>query len=625
MTFLKKYYKRIILFIFDYICCFAACAAASYFHSVKGGDLQNSLIAGLIFASIVVLFRVFAGIYTTIFHFVNPFDYIRFFIGDIAAFALMALLRLVKVTPFADWPLSVIIVSTLAAFVVALLSRLTYRVFRLILRKKRAPSAATVKTSVAIFGAGDAGMLLLEELKNNRNSRYEPYCFLDDNVTKIGSYIGGLRVRGTGYDVVKVLEKTDVRDIIIAIPSISPSRKKQFIEACTDAGYKVLQYEHNLLDGEDGDEESLSIKKINIEDLLFRSPIRLSADVSGVIGGKRVLITGGGGSIGSEICRQVSAGKPSKLIILDIYENNAYDIQNELRRKYGDKLDMDVVIASVRDREKIDRIFDKYRPEVVFHAAAHKHVPLMEDCCDEAVKNNVFGTLNVADAAEKYGAAKMVLISTDKAVNPTNVMGATKRLCEMIIQSRTDSKTDYLAVRFGNVLGSNGSVIPLFKAQIENGGPVTVTDKRIIRYFMTIPEATSLVLEAAALAESSDIFVLDMGKPVKILDLAVNMIKLAGYQPYVDIDIKEIGLRPGEKLYEELLVDYNKCGKTENEKIFIEHTDRVTREEVAEKLKILWDAAESCDNEKVKEAIRKTVPTYCVVNENAKEAEMIEN
>ena len=343
-------------------------------------------------------------------------------------------------------------------------------------------------------------------------------------------------------------------------------------------------------------------------------------------GGKTVLVTGGGGSIGSELCRQIAALHPKKLAILDIYENNAYDVQQELIRKYGDKLNLEVIIASVRDVDRLDQIFRDLRPQIVFHAAAHKHVPLMEHSGVEALKNNVLGTYNVAEMAEKYGVEKFLLISTDKAVNPTNVMGASKRLCEMVIQCREDSKTEFTAVRFGNVLGSNGSVIPLFKRQIEAGGPVTLTDKRIIRYFMTIPEAVQLVMLTCAMAHNGELYVLDMGKPVKILSLAENMIRLSGYTPYKDIDIVEVGLRPGEKLYEELLMKTEELDKTDNDMIFIERDKKLTRAEVDHKLDLVREAINTESQSAVLDVIRKTVPTFRdpeEVNRQAAQAEEV--
>jgi FlaA1/EpsC-like NDP-sugar epimerase len=382
-------------------------------------------------------------------------------------------------------------------------------------------------------------------------------------------------------------------------------------------GCKVKIYDSAVHDdAEDGDgHKKRVIREFEIEDLLFRKPLAINGQKEfDFYSGKTVLVTGGGGSIGSELCRQIAKCNPKKLIILDIYENNAYDIQQELIRKYGSELDLAVEIASVRDRTRLEAIFANYRPELVFHAAAHKHVPLMEHSGCEAIKNNVLGTYNTADMAEKYGVQKFVLISTDKAVNPTNVMGASKRLCEMVVQCRVDSQTTFAAVRFGNVLGSNGSVIPLFKRQIANGGPITITDKRIIRYFMTIPEASQLVMQAGAMAKRGELFVLDMGKPIKIYDLAYNMIRLSGLMPGKDIEIKEIGLRPGEKLYEELLISTEDLTKTDNNMIFIETDAPLTRAEVEGKLDILKAAVTAAENDlgsdKVKAAIKKVVPTF---------------
>ena len=367
------------------------------------------------------------------------------------------------------------------------------------------------------------------------------------------------------------------------------------------------------------------IRDFDVEDLLFRSPVSIDRkETADYYSDKVILVTGGGGSIGSELSRQIAKCHPKKLIILDIYENNAYNIQQELTETYGSDLDLAVEIASVRDRERLDAIFNHYRPHVVFHAAAHKHVPLMEHSGCEAIKNNIFGTRNTADAAEKYGAERFILISTDKAVNPTNIMGASKRVCEMIVQSRGDSKTSFAAVRFGNVLGSNGSVIPLFIQQIEQGGPVTITDKRIVRYFMTIPEASQLVMEAGAMAKRGELFVLDMGKPVKIYDLAVNVIKLSGLEPEVDIAIEEVGLRPGEKLYEELLIKTEAMEKTESDMIFIEKDAPLSREAVDEILSSLEETLETTKHELssplIKEAIKKAVPTFLEPEEINKDA-----
>ncbi|MBE6538469.1 MAG: polysaccharide biosynthesis protein [Ruminococcaceae bacterium] len=408
-----------------------------------------------------------------------------------------------------------------------------------------------------------------------------------------------------------------VQEIFIALSGVDNDSLEDIYNLYAQTGCKIKLYDIPV---KDIAEKSAStgrplLREIQIEDLLFRKTLSFDNEEShSYYKNKVVLVTGGGGSIGSELSRQIAKCAPKKLIILDIYENNAYEIQQELIREYGDTLDLAVEIASVRDRVRLDCIFDVYRPNVVFHAAAHKHVPLMEHSNCEAVKNNVLGTYNAADAAEKYGAEKFILISTDKAVNPTNIMGASKRMCEMIVQCRTDSKTSFAAVRFGNVLGSNGSVIPLFKKQIEKGGPITITDKRIIRYFMTIPEASQLVMTAGAMAKKGELFVLDMGKPVKIYDLAVNMIKLSGLTPEVDIKVEEIGLRPGEKLFEELLIKSETLSKTENNMIFVEKDEPLTRAEVDSKISILTEAVNGAEHEieakSIKRAFKETVPTY---------------
>ena len=451
---------------------------------------------------------------------------------------------------------------------------------------------------------------------------------MDKDENKIGSKVRGLPVYREDDKIVERLSALPIGEIFIALTEISSEQTKALHELYARTGCKVKIYDVPVKETS-ADNQKRVIRDINIEDLLFRDSLTIVGTASEqYYKDKVVLVTGGGGSIGSELCRQIARCAPKKLIIFDIYENNAYDIQQELIRKHGSSLSITVEIGSVRDRARIEAVFRAYRPEIVIHAAAHKHVPLMEHSNAEAIKNNVFGTYNTADMAEKYGAEKFILISTDKAVNPTNVMGATKRLCEMVVQCRTDSKTSFVAVRFGNVLGSNGSVIPLFKRQIEAGGPVTITDKRIIRYFMTIPEATGLVMQAGAMAGGGDLFVLDMGKPVRILDLAENMIKLSGFTPYEDIDIQEIGLRPGEKLYEELLIKTESLTKTESDMIFIEHDTPFTREEVEEKLALLREAVKAAElsiaDESVKAAIKSVVPTYREPGEINSESEKSE-
>ena len=477
-------------------------------------------------------------------------------------------------------------------------------------------SIRTKNERIMLIGAGDAGNVILKELQQNRESEGRVCCIIDDNPIKKGKKLFGIRIIGGRECIASAVKEYRISKIVFAIPTASKDDKKDILGICAETGVEVkaLPSIYQLYNGE------VSIKKlkdVEIEDLLGRDQIELDTDdVKDFIQGRIILVTGGGGSIGSELCRQIAGNHPKNLIILDIYENNAYDIQQELKRRHLNDLNISVEIASIRDEEKIDVIFDKYRPDIVFHAAAHKHVPLMEDCPDEAVKNNIFGTYNIVQAAEKYHVKKFIMISTDKAVNPTNVMGATKRFCEMILQSKAGSATEYASVRFGNVLGSNGSVIPLFKKQIAEGGPVTVTDKRIIRYFMTIPEAVQLVLEAGVMAKQSQIFVLDMGEPVKIIDLAINLIRLSGLEPYKDIEIKEIGLRPGEKLYEELLMASESLVSTDKSKIFIEEQREIDETTISNYLTSLHQAInDEAGSEEIKELLKQMIPTYKDSNE----------
>ena len=470
------------------------------------------------------------------------------------------------------------------------------------------------KTNIAIIGAGQVGFHLAEELRTNPLAHYKAVCFIDNNPSKVGQCISDLDVYGENDNIMNVLSSLEVQEIFVAIPNLPAGESRRIFELYNRAGYPVKRYDRN----NQGDNRGRgTLRNFRYEELLGRESLEKHVDfenLSRYYQGRVVLVTGGGGSIGSELCRQIASHGPAHLIILDIYENNAYEIQQELIRKYGSKLKLTVEIASVRDPIRLDSIFKAYRPDVVFHAAAHKHVPLMEHSACEAIKNNVFGTYNTANVAEKYGVSKFVLISTDKAVNPTNVMGASKRLCEMVIQCRRDSKTDFAAVRFGNVLGSNGSVVPLFRNQIEQGGPVTITDKRIIRYFMTIPEATSLVMLAGSMADDGDLFVLNMGNQVRILDMAENMIRLMGYVPYQDIDIIETGLRPGEKLYEELLIKTEGLKKTDNSLIFIEVDTPLSREEMENKLdalrRVLKETEQDVASPKIKQVMKAIVPSF---------------
>ncbi|HLR20778.1 MAG TPA: nucleoside-diphosphate sugar epimerase/dehydratase [Tissierellaceae bacterium] len=463
---------------------------------------------------------------------------------------------------------------------------------------------------VIIIGAGAAGVMTLKELRNHRQLYRKPLAFIDDDPTKIGKIINRVPVLGDRKDIDWICEKYDIDEIIIAIPSAERKDIKDIIKQCkkTNCKTKILPGVYELLDGK------ISVSKIRdvqIEDLLGRDEISLDLEeLSKFINGKRVMVTGGGGSIGSELCRQIVNYSPKTLMILDIYENSVYDLQNELLKQYPD-LNLEILIASIRDTERIDEIMCKKRPQIVFHAAAHKHVPLMEYNPKAAIKNNVFGTLNMVQASSKYGVNKFVMISTDKAVNPTNVMGATKRIGEMIIQAFNNcSNTDYVAVRFGNVLGSNGSVIPLFKRQIKDGGPVTVTDKRIVRYFMTIPEACQLVLQSGSMATGGEIFVLDMGEQVKIVDLAKDLIRLSGFKPDVDIQIKFIGLRPGEKLYEEILLNKDEMAETSHNKIYIEKPKEFKYNDIMEYMGLLNEALKKNNREDIRSVIQSIVPSY---------------
>ena len=489
-------------------------------------------------------------------------------------------------------------------------SRFMYRMIRTVLNKYR-----NIKTSnnVMIIGAGEATNVIMREIQNSSylaNSNIA--CIIDDDRRKVGKYIRGVKVIGTRDKIKEAAKLYDIDEIIFAIPSASNEVKRDILNICkeTDCTLKILPGVYQMVDGEINVN---SIRNVDVLDLLGRDPIEVDIEsIMGYVKDKVIMVTGGGGSIGSELCRQLVSHKPKQLIIFDIYENNAYEIQQELIRKYPN-LKLEVLIGSVRNTSRIESVMEYYRPDVVFHAAAHKHVPLMENSPLEAIKNNVFGTYNVVNCADEYGTEKFVLISTDKAVNPTNIMGASKRVCEMIVQAKNQvSKTDYVAVRFGNVLGSNGSVIPLFKKQIAKGGPVTVTHKDITRFFMTIPEAVQLILQAVTYAKGGEIFVLDMGEPVKIYDLAVNVIKLLGYEPNVDIPIQITGLRPGEKLYEEILMSEEGLTATKHEKIFVTEPMHLEMEELQEKLDKLetLEYDENYSREHVKETLKSVVPTF---------------
>lgn len=479
---------------------------------------------------------------------------------------------------------------------------------------------AVQKIKIAIIGAGRVGVNLAEELLGNANANYIPRCFVDISEEKAGRSIHGIPVLLESEATLETLRKHEVQEVVFAIQNLSDEKKRELYTRYINAGYKVKVYDYPVMQSAG---KKRYLREFDIEELLFRKQIKISDEkTSAYYRDKVVLITGGGGSIGSELCRQLAKMSPRRIIILDIYENGAYDVQQELKIAYGNALDLQIEICSITHKAALRKVFEKYHPQIVINAAAHKHVPLMEKNCVEAIYNNVFGTRNLVELCEEFGVQRFMMVSTDKAVNPTNVMGATKRMCEMIVQSAsTWGNVVYSATRFGNVLGSAGSVIPLFKRQIANGGPVTLTDKRIIRYFMTIPEASQLVLQSGPMAKNGELFVLDMGQPVKILELAENMIRLSGAQ---GIEIVETGLRPGEKLYEELLVKTEELDKTDNSLIFIEKDAPLPKEEIDRKLAVLQDAVASNDDDTARKALKRVVPTYRSpeeVNATAEQAE----
>ena len=520
------------------------------------------------------------------------------------------LFQIVGITVFVQrMPVSYYIFGAVLQSGMILVVRFSYRYITLE-RARRAKHVHGIHRAMVI-GAGAAGQVIIRELKNSDVADAVPVCVIDDNPNKWGRLIEGIPIVGGRYDIMKMIGKYRVDQIIYAIPATTGKNRKDILNLCKDSGCRMMTVPgvYQLVNGE---VSVKTLRDVEITDLLGRAQVKVNnEEIFAAIRGKTVLVTGGGGSIGSELCRQIAHAGPKKLVIFDIYENNAYEIQQELIRKYGGQLDLDVRIGSVRNTNRIRWIMEHYHPDVVYHAAAHKHVPLMEDSPNEAIKNNVIGTYKTAKAAAAAGVKKFVLISTDKAVNPTNIMGASKRLCEMVVQmmNRKCPETDFVAVRFGNVLGSNGSVIPLFKKQIAEGGPVTVTDKNIIRYFMTIPEAVSLVLQASYYAKGGEIFVLDMGDPVRIDDMARNLIRLSGSEPDVDIMVEYTGLRPGEKLYEELLMDEEGLQETDNELIHIGKPIEMDDEKFEEQIREL-DKESRQEDGRIKELVAGIVPTY---------------
>lgn len=574
--------------------------------------------------SIICIFaaRIIGNIYGQVWRYGGIQCYIRLLFTDFAGF--LAYLCLESILPIQHITfgrlLSLVSLNLLGALAIRMVYRYAYKcgnhdtlkgkillvLFRIFSGMEVGNDKDIQKIKIAIIGAGRVGVGLAEELLNNSEASYTPRCFIDVNKEKVGREIQGIPVWSEDEATLRKLDELEVQEIVFAIPSMDAQKKKELYEYYTEAGYKLKVYDFPTVYAVGGKRH---LREFDAEELLFRKPLAVADErTNAYYKNKVVLITGGGGSIGSELCRQLAKMAPKQLIILDIYENGAYDVQQELKIAYGDNLNLQVEIASITNRKAMERVFETYHPQIVINAAAHKHVPLMEHNCIEAIENNIFGTKVVVELCEEYGAERFMMVSTDKAVNPTNVMGATKRMCEMIAQSAsTHGKVKYSITRFGNVLGSAGSVIPLFKRQIANGGPVTITDKRIIRYFMTIPEASQLVLQSGAIANNGELFVLDMGKPVKIMDLAENMIRLSGVH---GVEIVETGLRPGEKLYEELLVKTEELDKTSNSMIFIERDKALSAEEIDTRLDALKKACETGDDLEAKEALRSAVPTF---------------
>lgn len=522
-------------------------------------------------------------------------------------------------------PYSVIILTGVFSVLSVFGFRISFRIYRRITMYIRYINKEEFK-NVLIIGAGSAGNIITNEMKRHSDMKYAPIGFIDDDKDKVDRIISGVKVLGDRSKIVEISKEKKVDIIIISIPSLNGRDKREIIDECKKTGCRV-QIIPGICDLIEGTVSLNQIRDVQVEDLLGRDPVELdNRGIKEYINDKTIMVTGGGGSIGSEICRQIAKFRPKELVIVDIYENSTYDLQNELKETYPD-LKQKVLIACVKDKNMLEKIFSKYKPDVVFHAAAHKHVPLMEDNPGEAIKNNVFGTLNVAECADKYGVKKFVMISTDKAVNPTNIMGASKRICEMIIQAMDKKgETAFVSVRFGNVLGSNGSVIPLFKKQIAKGGPVTVTNKFITRYFMTIPEASQLVLQAGAYAQGGEIFILDMGKPVRIYDLACDLIKLSGFEPNKDIKIQITGLRPGEKIYEELLTDEEGLHKTMHNKIFVGKPTFSDINVLIKEFEELEFILNKGSKKELIEKIKELVPTYknVIYDEDIKEIDVTE-
>lgn len=610
----KKIYHwqkvAVLLVIFDVIAIVVSFAAALWLrfdlhYSQIPENYFQTFLRFIPFYTILTIFVYsFLHLYRSIWRFASYTELGRL----LAAVPVCSAIHMLGTILFLErMPISYYVLGIMLQFILTGGIRFSYRFLRLLIRRQ--PESSKGRTNTMIIGAGSAGRTIIREIRTAKELDKKVCCVIDDNRNKKGRYIDSVPVVGGRNDILKAAKDYQIEEIIFAIPTATPEQKRDILNICKETGCR-LQSTPGIYQLIDGEVSISQLREVSVEELLGREPIRVDLkEIMAYVSGKTVLVTGGGGSIGSELCRQIADNRPKELIIFDIYENNAYSIQQELKFTHP-HVNLTVLIGSVRDRGRMDQIFREHRPDIVYHAAAHKHVPLMEDSPNEAIKNNVLGTYQTALAADRYGAKRFVLISTDKAVNPTNIMGASKRLCEMVIQAVNNrSKTEFVAVRFGNVLGSNGSVIPLFKKQIAKGGPVTVTHPDIIRYFMTIPEAVSLVLQAGAYAKGGEIFILDMGDPVKIDDLARNLIKLSGHTPDVDIPIVYTGLRPGEKLYEELLMSEEGLQDTENKLIHIGKPIEMDEEKVLSAIGGLKNICyENPDN--IRDVIAELVPTY---------------
>ena len=605
--------RNVLLILIDILIIISCYIASILFLNVP---IDNIKVLVVQIAVVVIVYQIFLNIfrmYQNMMRYEVGKDYIKYIISAFLSMIILSIVYKAFSLEYINLKVNVLsgvlIAGTFVMYRLAGRSILSRRMSKYEKINKNQDNKAN---NLLIIGAGMGAREIIIAIKNNMRDKYNIVGIIDDDISKINHYILGVKVLGTRYDIPKIAKEKNVDLIFFAINKIDAVSRKKILEICQETGVKTRVLPTTLeVIAKQGAMNSL--RDVQIEDLLGRDPVHLdNKNINSLIKNKTVLVTGGGGSIGSELCRQIVKYDPKRLVILDIYENNLYDIEMELRAEYP-KLNLEAIVASVRDNARLNNVFETYKPEIVFHAAAHKHVPLMEKSPLEAIYNNVFGTYNVVNCADEYGVGKFVLISTDKAVNPTNIMGASKRVCEMIVQAKNKvSKTEYVAVRFGNVLGSNGSVIPLFKKQIERGGPVTVTHKDITRFFMTIPEAVQLILQAVTYAKGGEIFVLDMGEPVKIYDLAVSLIKLLGYEPNVDIPIEITGLRPGEKLYEEILMSEEGLTSTKHDKIFISKPMHMEMTELEEKLNILKELEynEKYSNENIKNTMKEVVTTY---------------